>query len=188
MGEERVQRPAARIVRYISMLLMAFAMLCLLLIIVQYCFKPFHVIQSDSMAPQFKTGDAVVLKEVKTEEVKIGQVIIFRDPEDTGQFVIHRVLAIEEAGPTRLFTTKGDHNPVPDPTKTYSGDIVGGVAVKLPSFGVLLSFVASPIGYLSCAAIPAALSLLLVFMQALVEKTSRARTRRRVFSPQTTMQ
>ncbi|MBK5093118.1 MAG: signal peptidase I [Actinobacteria bacterium] len=165
------------------MFLIAFAMFRLLLIIVQYCLAPFHVIQSDSMAPQFKTGDAVVLK-----EVKVGQVIIFRDPEDTGQFVIHRVLAIEEAGPTRLFTTKGDHNPVPDPIKTYSGDIVGGVAVKLPSFGVLLSFLASPGGYLSCAAIPAALSLLLIFMQALVEKTSRARTRRRVFSPQATAQ
>ncbi|MCJ7652923.1 MAG: signal peptidase I [Actinobacteria bacterium] len=186
MDEERVRRPAAGIIRYASMFLIAIAMSCLLLLIVQSFFAPFHVIKSNSMAPQFTTGDAVVLKDIDPKDVKVGQVVIFRDPEDKGQFVIHRVLAIEEAGYTRLFTTKGDSNPVPDPLKTSSGDIVGGVAVKLPSFGVLLDFLASPKGYLSCAAIPAALSLLLVFVCAVVEKTSRERTRRRVFSPQTT--
>lgn len=188
MDEKRVRRPVARIIRYSSMFLIAFAMLCLLLLIVQYFFTPFRVIQSDSMAPRFKTGDAVVLKEVHPKEIKVGQVIIFRDPEDHNHFIIHRVLAVEDTGHARLFITKGDNNPVPDPLKTSSGDIVGSVALKLPGFGVLLGFISSPRGYLSCAAVPVALSLLLVFMQAIVEKTPRARTRRRAFSPQTMAQ
>ena len=180
-------RAVASLMRFISVALIAIAMSLSLLIITQQIFNPFQVVVSDSMAPQIKTGDAVVISDLKPGDVEVGEIIVFHDPEEKGQFIIHRVVSIEDAGSVLLFTTKGDNNPVPDTERIPTGQVIGGVAAKLPNFGSFLNFLATPRGYISCIGLPAAMSLILVIVVFLFEMIFHLpHHRRRRFQPQAT--
>lgn len=176
----------ASLLRFISVALIAIAMSLSLLLITQQVFNPFQVVISDSMAPQIKTGDAVVISDLKPGDVEVGEVIVFHDPEEKGQFIIHRVVSIEDAGSVLFFTTKGDNNLVPDAERIPTGEVIGGVAARLPSFGSFLDFLTTPRGYISCIGLPAAMSLILVIVVFLFEKVFQVPHRkRRQFQPQT---
>jgi signal peptidase I len=141
-----------------------------MLVIVQREFTPFQTVLSDSMAPKYRTGDAVVLKEIDVSGIAVGDVIVFRDPEDKSQFVIHRVAAIDASGPSPMFLTKGDSNPVADDWKIATGEVVGGVMVNLHGFGDFLEYASSSHGYVSLVLAPAIAALALVFVLALGDK------------------
>ncbi len=159
----------ASLTRLFSIILISMSLSLALLIIAQREFTPFHAVKGSSMSPQIKSGDAVIIKRVESRDVKAGQVIIFRDPEDHERLVIHRVVAVHDNGDARLFSTKGDNNPVRDPWRISTGAVVGGVALNLPGLGSFLDFITNPRGYLSCVAIPAAVSLSLVFLLGIGE-------------------
>ncbi|MFH1149742.1 MAG: signal peptidase I [Actinomycetota bacterium] len=171
--------------RFAAMFLIAVAMGLALLLIAQRIFTPFHVVASGSMSPQYEVGDAVVLKDIKTDEIKVGDVIVFLDPEETGSYVIHRVIGVEEGGPARFFLTKGDKNPVVDDWRIAAGEVAGGVAMRLPRFGSFLDFLSSPKGYLSLIAVPGLVSLMLVFLLSIFDRVDRARTARAMAVPGT---
>ena len=79
-------------------------------------YTPF-TIQTDSMAPTFKSGDLIIAKEVKNvNELKIGDVITYSTvlTDDTGRSIrgnnTHRIYDIEynQDGRVSAFVTKGD--------------------------------------------------------------------------------
>jgi signal peptidase I len=160
----------AGLTRFIAILLVACAMSLALLLIAQRIFSPFHVVVSNSMFPQIKTGDAVVVKDIDPAAVQIGQIVIFHDPEDKSNYVIHRVISVEDVGGVKFYSTRGDHNDVPDNWKISQGEVVGGVAVTLPGFGAFLDFVSTAKGYVSFIVIPALASLVIVMLLGLIEK------------------
>lgn len=170
-----MRSPFVTLGRFIAICLVAFAMSFALLLIFQSIFNPFHVVLTNSMSPYIKAGDAVVIKDVDPEEVDVGDIIIFLDPDEKERFVIHRVVDIENQEYVRLFTTKGDNNPASDADRIPSGQVVGGMAVRLPHFGSFLNFISSPGGYVSCIAIPAGLSMFLIFMLAVLDRADRRR-------------
>lgn len=175
----RLFRFSKGLLRFTAVVLIAVAMAGSFLLISQRVLNPFHVVASNSMYPQIKTGDAVVIKDVNPEEVKVGQVIIFQDPEKNGDYVIHRVVGVEKSGQVCFFTTKGDNNPVADPRKVPTGEVVGEVGAKLPRFGKFLNFLTTPKGYVSCIAVPAGISFFLVICLSIIEKASSIRAGRR---------
>ncbi|MBU4179749.1 MAG: signal peptidase I [Actinobacteria bacterium] len=180
-------RAVASLLRFIAVALITIAMSLSLLLVTQQIFNPFQVVVSDSMSPQIKTGDAVVISDLKPGDIEVGEVIVFQDPEEKGQFVIHRVVSIEDAGTVLFFTTKGDNNPVPDAERVPTGEVMGGVAARVPNFGSFLDFLATPKGYISCIGLPAAMSLILVIVVFLFEKVFHfPHHGRRLFQPQTT--
>ena len=166
----RLFRFLGSLTRFIAVILVAFAMSLALLLIAQRIFNPFHVVVSNSMSPQIKTGDAVVVKDVDTANVKVGQVLIFHDPEDKSNYVIHRVIGVEDISGVKFYSTKGDNNSVPDSWKISMGEVVGGVAVTMPGFGSFLDFISTAKGYVSCIVIPALASLLIVMLLGLIDK------------------
>jgi len=155
---------------FFSVILIAAAMSISLLIIAQRIFEPFHVVVSNSMSPKIKTGDAVVVKDIDPANVQLGQIVIFHDPEDRSNYVIHRVVGIEDIAGVKFYSTKGDNNPVPDNWKISMGEVVGGVSVTLPGFGQFLDFISTAKGYVSCIVIPAIASLLIVTLLGFIEK------------------
>jgi signal peptidase len=161
--------------RLFSIILISMSLLLALIIIAQREFTPFHAVKGLSMSPQIKSGDAVMIKQIESRDVKVGQVIIFRDPEDPERLVIHRVVAVKDTGYARLFSTKGDNNPERDPWRVSTGAVVGGVAVNFPWLGSFLDFTTNPRGYISCVAIPAAVSLSLVFLLGIGEIAEKPR-------------
>jgi len=174
----RLPRFLASFTRFLAAVLIAGALALALLLIGQRVFSPFHVVISNSMYPQIRTGDAVVVKNIDPAKVKVGEVIIFRDPNKPEDLIIHRVIAVAMSGEAILYSTKGDNNPVNDDWQVSIGQVVGGVAVSIHKFGWFLDFLQSPKGYVTCIAVPTALSILLVFMLGVMERLNKLRIRR----------
>ena len=175
---KRLPRFLAGLTRFVACCLIAGAVACALLIIGQRVFNPFHVVVSDSMSPQIRTGDAVIMKNIDPANVKTGEIIIFRNPSEPEDLIIHRVVAVSDSGQVHFYSTKGDNNPVGDDRQVTMGQVVGGVVVTVHKFGWFLDFLQSPKGYVVCIALPFALSILLVFMLSTVERFQKRRLKR----------
>lgn len=88
--------------------------------------KPFGVqilkVDSNSMSPEFKKGDIIVIK--KEKEYNIGDIITYKTKE--GYLVTHRI--IEKNG--NVYVTKGDNNNTKDKEKVCQNFIQGKLYVK----------------------------------------------------------
>jgi signal peptidase len=77
-----------------------------------------YVITGGSMTGTYDIGSVVFEKKTPVEDLKVGDVITYLPPADSGvnHLVTHRVTKMEPAeGGGVLFTTQGDNNPDPDP-------------------------------------------------------------------------
>lgn len=96
---------------------------------------PIAAITSGSMWPALHTGDLVFIEAVAKEDIKPGDVVVWRNSRG---FTIHRVV---RTGPSTL-VTKGDANFAEDAPVKYE-DVIGrtyqlfGRDVRLPYFGMI---------------------------------------------------
>lgn len=96
---------------------------------------PMATITSGSMWPVLKTNDLILMKGASGSDVKVGQIIIFKNSQG---FTIHRLIRKEK---TKL-VTKGDANDVED-TPIDPSAVVGRVVyvgknpVRVPLIGVI---------------------------------------------------
>lgn len=90
------------------------------------------VIISGSMRPAIEVGDMIILKKIKPEEVKVGDVIQFWRDEKTQ--VTHRVLEVVKDSSTPYFITKGDANNVVDNPVPFQ-NVRGKVVARIPKAG-----------------------------------------------------
>ncbi|GEM_PF-5036945 len=97
-------------------------------------------IKTSSMEPTYNRGDLVIIRRVDPREISIGDVIVFRSPEEN-VLILHRVVAIRESDGKRYFLTKGDNpstNPYVDPWGWVDEDRVVGVLVaRIPYVGFI---------------------------------------------------
>jgi signal peptidase len=96
-------------------------------------FKP-TVIASGSMRPVLEVGDVAITVPVKTEDLRVGDIIrYFRSDESIP--IIHRVVSIDNQGGNTLVVTKGDANNARDfPFAASSTEIYRTVMV-IPKIG-----------------------------------------------------
>jgi len=119
-----------------------------------------HSVLSGSMEPALKAGGVVFCRSVPVDDVKVGDIIGFVDPE--GNEVTHRVINIEDRKGKRWFQTKGDANEEPDPNLiTISGGYVDKVVYHIPYLGFLSDFMHTRAGFLVFICIPALILLVL---------------------------
>lgn len=84
------------------------------------------------MQPELDIGDIVIVRDVKEEQLKVGDIISYRQ----GQNVItHRVIEILPVGDNKQFRTKGDNNNVEDNKTIEINSIEGKVIGKIPYMG-----------------------------------------------------
>lgn len=76
-----------------------------------------YVITGGSMSGSIEKGSVVLAREVPVEDLRIGDVITYLPPAETGltSLVTHRIVEIDTAGGRPLFRTQGDANADPDP-------------------------------------------------------------------------
>ncbi|RLG10741.1 MAG: signal peptidase I [Thaumarchaeota archaeon] len=109
------------------------ALMILLLALIAYRVTgnvtPLLTVKSGSMKPALMVGDVILIEPVKPEDLKVGDVVVFRNPW-TGALVVHRIVRITEEG----VYTKGDANPAIDPWSPIpSTSIVGRwTGIKIP--------------------------------------------------------
>lgn len=116
-----------------------------------------YSVQTNSMRPVFRSGDAVLAKPVDVTGLHTGQVISYTSPASPRVIVSHRIVAIDKA--RGLITTKGDKAQRPD--VSFSPNLVKGqVSAVLPQLGFVLDVMHKPIGLAIGVYLPAALVLL----------------------------
>lgn len=100
------------------------------------------IIVSGSMEPTIMTGDAICVKEVPANEIKVNDIISFKDDE---VITTHRVISIVEENGIKKYTTKGDNNNVEDKEKTIYENIEGKYQFRVNRFGTMLQILQNKI-------------------------------------------
>ena len=89
-------------------------------------------IGSNSMAPTYEKGDAVVYKKINITELKVGEILAFKM---SGRIITHRIIKIYKEGDNYFFNTKGDANNAPDAWVVKDDDVLGVVNYKIKYIG-----------------------------------------------------
>jgi len=95
------------------------------------------IINGNSMEPHYYRGDLVILH--TATDYQIGDIVTYRHP-DIGP-VIHRIIG--RTGERWIF--KGDHNDFIDPYRPVQADLIGRAWIHLPSVGIVLERLRSPL-------------------------------------------
>jgi len=107
--------------------------------------SPIYVIASGhSMEPALHTGDVVVLQ--RTSGYRTGDVIAYHVPRGgpgAGLIIIHRIVG---GNLSHGFVTKGDNKNAPDPWRPSRSAIVGRERLLIPSIGLVVGYLRTPIG------------------------------------------
>ena len=107
-------------------------------------------ILTDSMEPEYSVGEAVFVKPVAPQDIKVGDAITFRLGTDSELTATHRVVRIEEE--KQQFITKGDANESEDTTPVGYSRVVGKVVFGIPLLGRLSFYLHSYTGVVICIA------------------------------------
>ncbi len=98
-----------------------------------FSYKP-EAIMSDSMDPVFTRGSMVIVQKASAVDVQVGDVVQYNMPDHS---ITHRIIRIDlssDGSGTRLYITKGDNSPSPDPP-VKPEQIVGIVRAEIPYIG-----------------------------------------------------
>ena len=117
----------------------------------------FDAVTTGSMEPTFKVGGMVVVRSIDATSIERGAVITYQPPTEPAMLITHRVVEIVKQGGSISFRTKGDANDTPDPLVIPSENVRGEVWLYIPWLGHFVTFAKSPLGFILCMAIPAAL-------------------------------
>lgn len=119
---------------YLERIFLVFVILIIFLVSGNFRYS-ISAIASDSMYPELKRGDAVILEKTNKSNInslKKGMIVAF---EEEGEIVTHRILTIELQEGKEYIITKGDNNDTKDVTKKAKDDIIGIVRFKIPLIG-----------------------------------------------------
>lgn len=113
------------------------------------------IVLTDSMQPEIASGDLIVCRTIKAEDVKVKDVISFFDPAGNGSSIVtHRVIEIVEKDGERYFRTRGDNNNTEDKHLVPSENLVGVYKMRIPGAGHVAMFMQSTTGLIICVVFP----------------------------------
>lgn len=115
----------------------------------------FDPVRSGSMSPAIESGDLVISSAVDIEDIKAGDIIVFRHD---GKLICHRVVTIDPV--TERIQTKGDANEGADPYTISYDDVVSEVGMVFPALGHIVLFLQSVYGWILIITIVAVMFLL----------------------------
>lgn len=105
-------------------------------------------IVSESMEPNLKINDVVVVKKVEKQQLQKGDIITFKQDE---RIISHRIEDIIKEKETIKFRTKGDNNEISDPDLVDSGQVYGKVLFSIKKIGNVISYIQNVRGFLNVA-------------------------------------
>ena len=113
---------------------------------------PFMAVLGNSMEPEYKAGNLIMIEEVSVSEIKVGDVIVYtvptmvREAYNYPAVVAHRVARMYTTEIGTTFRTKGDNADGEDPFTVRSRDLKGKVGNQIPFIGFPLLFLQSQQG------------------------------------------
>lgn len=118
-----------------------------------------YVVLSGSMNPQFNTGSMIAVENASPQNIKVGDIITFKNPEDPKMIITHRVMAINHVNGGLAFTTKGDANDAQDLAVVPAANLIGRAVHWVPYAGYVAEFAKTRKGLLLMIVVPGALIL-----------------------------
>lgn len=113
------------------------------------------IVLTDSMRPEILSGDLIICKSIKPEDVKEGDVISFFDPEGNGTSVVtHKVIEILNEDGVISFRTQGTNNNTPDATPVPAENLVAKYQFRIPFAGHIAIFLQTTPGLIVCIVLP----------------------------------
>ncbi len=104
----------------------------------------YYVVLTDSMVPEFASGDVVFVKVTGADDISENDVITFNPSSDGEAYLTHRVVEkinnFEGTGVT-CFRTKGDANDSEDSFLIDEDRLIGKVKAHVPKMGIAIRFV-----------------------------------------------
>lgn len=123
---------------------------------------PLLTVASGSMRPTLEIGELIVVQgisdvsELRAALQPDGDIVVFRNPHDEGELIVHRAINKTQSAIDGLWyiKTKGDANPSADPwsgTNTWNTMIsekllIGKVVGHVPYVGYIPLYVRTPLG------------------------------------------
>ena len=144
-----------------SSLIIISVLLCVLLVGVKALGFKVYTVLSPSMEPQYPTGSVIYVKTIKSEELKVGDVITFKLTQQIT--ATHRIIEIvpnEKNKDFIYFRTKGDANKTADASLVAETDIIGKPVFKIRYLGFIANFIQRPAG--RCVTVAFALILIIL--------------------------
>lgn len=92
-----------------------------------------YVVESESMAPAIRAGDALVSTPAASGDLERGQVVVIDDPAVDGRLLSHRIVTINPDG---SLITRGDANGQADSTPVTPGRVLGVGRLRVPFVGL----------------------------------------------------
>ena len=118
------------------------------------------IVLTDSMnspdeEPRISKGDLIICKQIEAEDVQVGDVISFFDPEGNGTSVVtHKVIEILTEDGKLSFRTKGTNNNTADTTPVPAENLVGVYKLRIPLAGHVAIFLQTTPGLIVCIVLP----------------------------------
>ena len=115
------------------------------------------VVVSGSMQPLLRPGDLVVDRMISPGDLRIGDVVTFRDPTNPTALVTHRVRDVQLQGLSYAVTTKGDASNALQRWTIRANGRLGRVLLRIPVVGRPIFWGRSRFGEVGLLVVPALL-------------------------------
>lgn len=125
---------------------------------------------SGSMEPVIPVGSIVIVKDVETDALEVGDIISYQMSGNT--MVTHRIAAIDSENQT--VTTKGDANEVEDGSPVAFSEIAGKEVFHIPLLGYLTIYIKTPLGIAGVCVVLMVL-ILLNFLPSVFESEEKSK-------------
>ncbi|MGE5595688.1 MAG: signal peptidase I [Hyphomicrobiales bacterium] len=113
---------------------------------------------SGSMEPGIQVNDLSVTRAVDPATLRVGDVILFDDPDSSTpsnpRVVLHRIVKVDHEAGDLGFETKGDNNPEGDAWVVPAANVHGKLLFHVPYAGHLLVVLGSKFGYFAFVVVP----------------------------------
>ena len=123
-------------------------------------YKPF-VVTSGSMESAINIGDLVFVKNVNIEELKVNDIIAYKDDDIV---TTHRIVEEVEVDGNKCFKTKGDSNYTVDEDIVCKDQIEGKYVSKLAKVGNFILFIQKPLGFIVMMLVLLIICMLIYFV------------------------
>jgi signal peptidase len=142
-----------------SLVAIGFSLVIVLAITGSHVFLGYRgfTVLSGSMTPTFRTGDVIVAEKIAPLDVRIGDIVSFRSPDDPKKLLTHRVISMRAADGKVAFVTRGDANTGVERWTIADSGVLGHVKYKIPKIGYIANRAGSRFGRLLLLVVPALL-------------------------------
>jgi signal peptidase I len=110
------------------------------------------------MTPTISVGSLAIIHRVPESSLKVGNIVTYTNPRNPSETITHRIIKVIPGSPTKL-VTKGDHNPVADPT-IVTGAVVGRMVWHVPVLGNFIGWLHTVPGVVIVIILPGLLLVL----------------------------